>query len=149
MACTAGRSFQAPQAQRHTCRQGQVTPAMTNINGVLARVFVSGLDAAIPLYQELADAADVNHFTFRDVQLAQVGPFLLLAGNTAAYRDRVATILVEQLGPIITAIENAGGQIVEGPSTAPNGARLIARHPDGSVFEYIENGSRPTAHRDT
>ena len=75
---------------------------MTNINGVLARVFVSGLDAAIPLYQELADVAEVNHFTFRDVRLAQVGPFLLLAGNTAAYRDRVATILVEQLGRTIS-----------------------------------------------
>ncbi len=58
---------------------------MTNINSVLARVFVSSLDAAIPLYQELADVADVNHFTFHDVQLGQVGPFLLLAGNTAAY----------------------------------------------------------------
>lgn len=122
---------------------------MTNINGVLARVFVSGLDAAIPLYQELAGVADVSHFTFRDVQLAQVGPFLLLARNTAAYRDRVATILVEQLAPVITAIENAGGQIVEDPSTAPDGARLIARHPDGSVFEYIENSSRPTADRGT
>jgi hypothetical protein len=133
----------------HACRRARVTLAMTNINGVLARVFVSGLDAAIPLYQELADAAGVNRFTFRDVQLAQVGPFLLLVGNTAAYRDRVATILVEQMGPVITAIESAGGEIVEGPSTAPNGARLIARHPDGSVFEYIENGRRPTADRGT
>ena len=77
---------------------------MTNINGVLARVFVSGLDAAVPLYQELAGVADVSHFTFRDAQLAQVGPFLLLAGNTPAYRDRVATILVEQLGPVITGM---------------------------------------------
>jgi hypothetical protein len=133
----------------HTCRRAPVALTMTNINGVLARVFVSGLDAAVPLYQELAGVADVSHFAFRDVQLAQVGPFLLLAGNTAAYRDRVATILVEQLGPVITAIENAGGQIVEGPSTAPNGARLIARHPDDSVFEYIENGRRPTADRGT
>ncbi len=83
------------------------------------------------------------------MQLAQAGPFLLLAGNTAAYRDRVATILVEQLAPVITAIENAGGKILEGPSAAPDGARLIARHPDGSVFEYIENGSRPTADRGT
>jgi predicted enzyme related to lactoylglutathione lyase len=111
---------------------------MPNINGVLARVFVSDLDAAIPLYQQLAGVAEVNRFTFRDVQLASVGPFLLLAGNTAAYRDRVATILVSRLPPIIDAIESAGGQIVEGPSPAPNGARLIARHPDGSIFEYIE-----------
>ena len=122
---------------------------MTNINGVLARVFVSGPDAAVPLYQELAGIADVSHFTFRDVQLAQAGPFSLLAGNAAAYRDRVATILAGQLGPVITAIGNARGQIVENPSTAPDGARLIARHPDGSVFEYTENGGRPNADRGT
>ena len=29
---------------------------------------------------------------------------------------------------------------IEGPAPAPNGARLIARHPDGSVFEYLETG---------
>jgi hypothetical protein len=72
------------------------------------------------------------------VELARVGPFLLLAGNTAAYRDRVATLLVAELGPVITAIEAAGGHVMEGPAPAPNGDRLIARHPDGAVFEYIE-----------
>jgi hypothetical protein len=88
---------------------------MTNIRGVLARVFVSDLDAVLPLYSELAGTTEVRRFGFRDVELAQVGPFLLLAGNT-------------------------GAEVVEGPSAAPNGARLIARHPDGSVFEYIESG---------
>jgi hypothetical protein len=65
---------------------------------------------------------------------------LLLAGNTAAYRDRVATILIERLAPVITAIENAGGQINERPST-PNGGRLNARHP-GRVLKrarYIDD----------
>jgi hypothetical protein len=38
-------------------------------------------------------------------------------------------------------LDGAGGQIIEGPSPAPNGDRLIARHPDGSIFEYIETGS--------
>jgi predicted enzyme related to lactoylglutathione lyase len=123
---------------RHSRRRVPVAVIMANISGVLARVFVPDLDAAIPLYAELADATDVSRFTFRDVQLARVGPFLLLAGNTAAYRDRVATIMVGRLPPVIAAIQSAGGQIVEGPSAAPNGARLIARHPDGSVFEYIE-----------
>jgi predicted enzyme related to lactoylglutathione lyase len=109
-----------------------------NITGVLARVLVPDLEAAIPLYQELSGAGEVHRFGLRDVELAQVGPFLLLAGNTAAYRDRVATILVGALAPVITAIEAAGGQVIEGPAPAPNGDRLIARHPDGAVFEYIE-----------
>ena len=84
-----------------------------NITGVLARVFVPDLETAIPLYQELSGAGEVQRFGFRDVQLAQVGPFLLLAGNTAAYRDRVATILVGALVPVIAAIEAAGGQVIE------------------------------------
>jgi predicted enzyme related to lactoylglutathione lyase len=112
---------------------------MPNITKVLARVFVPDLDAAIPLYEELAQAR-AEKFGFRDVELARVGPFLLLAGNTAAYRDRTATIQVADLAPVLAALNTAGGEIVEGPAPAPNGARLIARHPDGAVFEYIETG---------
>ena len=113
---------------------------MSNISGVVARVFVDDLDAAIPLYQQLAQTTVVNRFGFRDVRLAQVGPFLLLSGDTARYRDRVATILVRHLPPVVAAIQAAGGHILEGPAPAPNGDRLIARHPDGAVFEYIESG---------
>jgi hypothetical protein len=60
---------------------------MSNISGVVARVFVDDLDAAIPLYQQLAQTTAVNRFGFRDVRLAQVGPFLLLSGDTPRYRD--------------------------------------------------------------
>jgi predicted enzyme related to lactoylglutathione lyase len=114
-------------------------PGMPNIGKVLARVLVPDLDAAIPLYEELAQAR-AERFGFRDVELARVGPFLLLAGNTAAYRDRTATVEVASLAPVLAALKAAGGEIAEGPATAPNGARLIARHPDGAVFEYIETG---------
>lgn len=64
--------------------------------------------------------------------------FLLLAGNTAAYRNRSATIQVASLAPVLAALDSADGEVVEEPTPAPNGARLIARHPDGAVFEYIE-----------
>lgn len=112
---------------------------MANISKVLARVFVSDLDAAVPLYEELAQA-QAERFGFRDVKLARVGSFLLLAGNTDTYRDRTATIQVASLAPVLAALESAGGEVIEGPSPAPNGARLITRHPDGAVFEYIETG---------
>jgi predicted enzyme related to lactoylglutathione lyase len=111
---------------------------MPNIVGVLARVFVDDLDAALDLYQRLAGGPEPTRFRFRDVELVRVGPFLLLSGNTAVYRNRVATLLVRDLSPVITEVGQAGGLILEGPSPAPNGRRLIARHPDGSVFEYIE-----------
>ena len=44
------------------------------------------------------------------------------------------------VAPVLAAVQLAGGEVVEGPAPAPNGARLIARHPDGAVFEYIETG---------
>ena len=38
------------------------------------------------------------------MELARVGPFLVLAGNTAAYRDRTATIQVASLAPVLAAL---------------------------------------------
>ena len=113
---------------------------MSNITAVIARVYVDDIDQALPLYQRLADTDTVKRFTFRDVELASVGPFQLLSGNTAAYRDRVATIEVEQLEPVIAALQQAGADVLEGPSPTSNGERLIARHPDGSVYEYVATG---------
>jgi hypothetical protein len=113
---------------------------MSNITGVIARVVVDDLDAAIPLYQRLSEASEVQRFAFGDVELASVGPFLLLAGNTAAFSNRVATLLVKDLGPVVEAIRAAGGELLDGPAPGPNGDRLIARNPDGAVFEYIQKG---------
>jgi len=115
-----------------------------NILGVLARVYVDDLEAALPVYRELAGGSEPRRFGFRDVTLARVGPFLLLSGDTSAYRDRVATLLVRSLDPVLAALATHGGQVVEGPAAAPNGRRLIARHGDGSVFEYIEESARLT-----
>ncbi|RAJ60481.1 hypothetical protein K378_04293 [Streptomyces sp. Amel2xB2] len=111
---------------------------MSNITGVLARVFVDDLDDALVLYRSLAGGAEPVRFRFRSVELARVGPFLLLSGDTEAYRDRVATLLVRDLRPVIDDVERTGGHVVEGPSPAPDGRRLIARHADGALFEYIE-----------
>lgn len=95
-----------------------------NIVGVLARVCVDDLEAAIPVYQGLAEVAEVNRFTFRDVELAQVGPFSLLSSNSGTYRDRVATILVRRLAALLAAVERAGGQALEGPSREKVGMRV-------------------------
>lgn len=135
----AGEPVRRSTDRRHSGSGGAVVASMSNISKVLARVFVPDLDAAVPLYEELAQAR-AEKFGFRDVELARVGPFLLLAGNTAAYRDRTATIQVASLAPVLAALETAGGEVVEGPAPAPKGVRLIARHPDGAVFEYIETG---------
>ncbi|WP_212756128.1 VOC family protein [Flexivirga aerilata] len=114
----------------------------SNVVGVLARVFVDDLDGAVDFYTSLTGVA-AQRFSFQDVELAWVGNFLLLAGDASVYGDRTATVLVHSLAPVIRDLASYDGAIIEGPTAGPNGRRLIARHPDGSVFEYIEEAGHP------
>lgn len=69
-----------------------------------------------------------------------MGHFLLLAGQAESLvsYQRVATLIVNDILAASTAVESNGGSILEGPAEAPNGPRMVARHGDGAVFEYIE-----------
>ena len=112
-----------------------------NILGVLARVFVDDLDTAVPIYRALSGDAEPVRFGFGTVDLTRVGPFLLLSGDASAYRDRTATLLVRSLDPVLAALSSTGGKIMEGPIATPNGRRLTACHPDGSIFDYLESAA--------
>lgn len=119
---------------------------MSNITAVIARIVVSDLDAAITFYRALAEAEHVQRFSFAGVDLASVGPFLLLAGpNAERFSDRTATLVVADLEQVLRHLNDAGGAVLEGPTPGPNGDRLIAKSPDGAIFEYIE----APAHSDT
>ncbi|MFF8479223.1 VOC family protein [Streptomyces sp. NPDC015414] len=96
------------------------------------------LEEALPLYKELAGDPEVLRFPYEEMQLALVGPFLLIAGPKGNREAQNATILVGDLAPILEALDRAGAVIVDAPSEVPNGTRLVARHPDGSVFEYLQ-----------
>jgi predicted enzyme related to lactoylglutathione lyase len=117
---------------------------MSVVMAVLARVIVEDIDAALPTYQQLSGSAEVRRFQFRDVELAWIGNFLLLSGppESMAGYQRVATLIVNDMDAAVTAIVSNGGTVLEGPAEAPNGPRLIARHGDGAVFEYIQPRSQ-------
>jgi predicted enzyme related to lactoylglutathione lyase len=110
----------------------------SNIRAMIADVEVESLEAAIPLYRELAGDAEVRRFPYRDLELALVGPFLLYSGPLEKYTSQTATVIVDSLGPVLEALSKAGAEILEAPSDVPNGTRTVARHPDGSVFEYMQ-----------
>lgn len=119
-----------------------------NVVAVLARIYVDDLDVALPLYGALSDGAEPHAFAFRGMRLAMVGSFLLIEGADAEARSRAATILVRDVGAVARQVAGAGGEVLEGPAEGPNGPRLVARHPDGSVLEYIAlTRSRPTHDR--
>lgn len=115
-----------------------MTSEQKNILGVLARIYVDDLDVALPLYQELSDGEDPHRFEFRHLRLAKVGSFLLIEGAENEVRSHSATIAVRDINAVAHSVEDAGGKLVDGPAVGPNGPRLIARHPDGNIIEYIQ-----------
>lgn len=119
--------------------QNDTTRYSGTITGVLARVYVNDLDAALPLYERLTGDHAPHRFTYGTMRLATVGTFLIIQGAPAEVRTHAATVTVRDIGAVVDAIAGAGGTLLEGPAPGPNGARLIARHPDGNVVEYIEN----------
>ena len=64
----------------------------SNIRAMIADVEVEDLEAAIPLYRELAGDVDVKRFPYLDLQLAAVGPFLLHSGPPDKYVSQTATV---------------------------------------------------------
>lgn len=109
-----------------------------NITGVLARVYVDDLDRALPLYERLTGDSSPLRFGHEGVLLAKVGVFLLIQGATREVRTHAATVNVRDIMKVVDAVTASGGTLLEGPAPGPNGTRLVVRHPDGNVIEYVE-----------
>lgn len=116
---------------------------MSNIIAMLANVRVTDLEAAIPLYQQLAGVETAYRFTWEGLHCAHIPPFLLFDGPIPApATEQQGTVIVSSVEEVRATIEAAGGAILEGPHEVANGTRLIAKHPDGAVFEYLQRKSR-------
>ncbi|MBO0767546.1 MAG: VOC family protein [Solirubrobacterales bacterium] len=106
------------------------------ITGVMIRLAVDDLDAAAGFYEQLTGTT-ARRFSFSGVDLAAVPPFLLLSGENAERFARAATIVVDDLAAQERQLEALGAEITQPIVATPTGQRLVARHPDGRVFEYV------------
>ena len=110
-----------------------------SVTGVVARVRVDDLDAAIPTYEALTGRTAAR-FSFGSATLASVGCFLLFHAD-GADGDRLAgvraTLVTDDLDREIGGLAELGAEVVAPPARTPNGRRAIIRHPDGAVFEYV------------
>lgn len=110
------------------------------VRGVTVRVVVDDLDASVRFYEALTGES-AERFSYGEVSLARVSGFLLLEGPPAALVALTwvtATILVDDVAEVAEAVRAFGGEIVSGPHEVASGRNLVARHPDGAVFEYID-----------
>ncbi|AJT69690.3 hypothetical protein T261_8093 [Streptomyces lydicus] len=114
--------------------------AMT-VLATLARVYVDDLDVALPTFVELTGEQPRLRFTYRGLNLASIGGYLLLAGSEEAlapYRGTHATAIVESIDQVLRLTEQHGGEILDGPNEVPTGRNLTVRHPGGATIEYVQ-----------
>jgi predicted enzyme related to lactoylglutathione lyase len=99
-----------------------------DILGTTLRVCVDDLEAAVVFYERLAGAKALR-FERGGVQVAAVGCFL---------RKVAATIAVKDVDEAHRLLSELGARVIAGPVPTPVGRNLIAMHPDGVVYEYVD-----------
>ncbi|MEU9986722.1 VOC family protein [Streptomyces sp. NPDC048045] len=112
------------------------------ILGASLRICVDDLDTAIPFYERLT-GGDALRFERGGVQVAAIGSFLLMSGPEAeleVLRKVAATIAVKDVAEAHRLLSDLGARIIAGPLPTPVGRNLLAMHPDGSIFEYVDQG---------
>ncbi|MFC4329582.1 VOC family protein [Streptomyces andamanensis] len=110
------------------------------ILGTSLRVCVDDLETAVPFYERLAGTPALR-FERGGVQVAAVGCFLLMSGPAAeleVLRKVSATIAVADVEEAARVLTSLGARVIAGPVGTPAGRNLIAVHPDGSVYEYVD-----------
>ncbi|GGX02173.1 VOC family protein [Streptomyces chartreusis] len=111
-----------------------------DILGATLRVCVDDLETAVPFYERLAGGTALR-FERGGVQVAAVGCFLLMSGPAAeleVLRKVAATIAVKDVEEARQVLSELGAHIVAGPMATPAGRNLIAMHPDGAIYEYVD-----------
>ncbi|MFI7406143.1 VOC family protein [Streptomyces sp. NPDC049541] len=111
-----------------------------DILGATLRICVDDLETAVPFYERLAGGR-AQRFERGGVQVAAVGCFLLMSGPEAeleVLRKISATIAVKDVEETHRVLTQLGAHIVAGPVPTPGGRNLIAMHPDGMVYEYVD-----------
>ncbi|MEU8568527.1 glyoxalase/bleomycin resistance/dioxygenase family protein [Streptomyces pathocidini] len=110
------------------------------IMGTSLRVCVDDLESAVAVYERLT-GSQAMRFERGGVSVAAVGAFLLMSGPESqleVLRKVAATIAVKDVDEAHAALTEVGADILAGPLPSPVGRNLLARHPDGSIFEYVD-----------
>ncbi|GGX53183.1 VOC family protein [Streptomyces fructofermentans] len=111
-----------------------------DILGATLRICVDDLETAVPFYEKLAGGPALR-FERGGVSVAAVGCFLLMSGPESeleVLRKVAATIAVKNVDEAHRVLTESGAAVLAGPVATPVGRNLIAMHPDGSVYEYVD-----------
>jgi predicted enzyme related to lactoylglutathione lyase len=110
------------------------------ILGTTLRICVDDLETSVAFYERLTGTRALR-FERGGVSVAAVSCFLLMSGPASeidVLRKVTATIAVKDVDDAVAALNDVGARVLVGPVPSPAGRNLIAVHPDGSVFEYVD-----------
>jgi predicted enzyme related to lactoylglutathione lyase len=114
-----------------------------DILGATLRVCVDDLETAVPFYERLAGGRALR-FERGGVQVAAIGCFLLMSGPAEELdllRKVSATIAVKDVEEAHQVLSDLGARILAGPVPTPVGRNLLAMHPDGTIYEYVDRNT--------
>ena len=105
------------------------------------------LEKATCFYEEVQGVERDMWITYpaKGLALAAVGGFLIVEGTDEAvspFLDVDGTLLVDDASAHLARLTALGAETVEPLHPVPTGSGFTARHPDGTVIEYVEH--RPT-----
>lgn len=116
------------------------------IYSIVNRIFIrpEEMENTLSFYENLTGVKCALRFNYSEkgLELAQVGPFLLIAGskeNLAHFRDTTVTFLVDSVDEFRNFLVQNGSTILEEPKTVPTGINMRVKHPDGLIVEYVEH----------
>ena len=106
-----------------------------------ARIFSDDAEKTLALLQPLHAGQPHLRFRFNDWDLIGIGDILIVGGtdeSIAPIRGSIGPLIVDDLDETLTLLETAGAEITQRPVDVPTGRMLYARHPDGSIVEYVQ-----------
>ena len=113
------------------------------------RIYVTELDSAIAFYESLTGQQTDLRFPYPEtgLELASVGPFLILAGSDEAlspFRETLATFRVDSVEEFREHLTKNGARIIRDIKRVPTGSNMTVQHPDGTRFEYVQHADEPS-----
>ncbi len=108
------------------------------------RVYAYDMNESLKFYENLLGERASLRFKYREtgLELAAVGNVLILAGSDQdlePYRQTKATFQVDAIHEFYDYLLKFGCKVVRGLTQVPTGSNFTVRHPDDTVFEYVEH----------
>lgn len=105
------------------------------------RIFTNDAEKTLRVLRVLHDGEPHLRFRFDPFELVGIGDVLVVAGPDEALipiRGSLGPWIVSDIDETRQLLMEAGAEIIRDIAPVPTGHMMYARHPDGTVVEYVQ-----------